>query len=41
MPRLPRISSREAIRVLERLGFEQIRPLMTLVELEVEISVNH
>lgn len=25
MPKLPRISSREAIRVLERLGFEQIR----------------
>lgn len=25
MPRLPRISSREAIRVLERLGFEQVR----------------
>lgn len=25
MPRLPRISSREAIRALERLGFEQIR----------------
>lgn len=41
MPRLPRISSREAIRVLERLGFEQIRLLRTLVELEVEISVNH
>jgi predicted RNA binding protein YcfA (HicA-like mRNA interferase family) len=25
MPKMPRISSREAIRVLERLGFEQIR----------------
>lgn len=25
MPRLPRISSREAIRALERLGFEQSR----------------
>lgn len=25
MPKLPRISSREAIRVLERLGFEQVR----------------
>jgi predicted RNA binding protein YcfA (HicA-like mRNA interferase family) len=25
MPRLPRISSREAIRARERLGFEQIR----------------
>ncbi len=25
MPRLPRISSREAIRALERLGFEQVR----------------
>lgn len=25
MPRLPRLSSREAIRALERLGFEQIR----------------
>jgi predicted RNA binding protein YcfA (HicA-like mRNA interferase family) len=25
MPRMPRISSREAIRALERLGFEQIR----------------
>lgn len=25
MPKLPRISSREAIRSLERLGFEQIR----------------
>jgi predicted RNA binding protein YcfA (HicA-like mRNA interferase family) len=25
MPRLPRISSREAIRTLERLGFEQVR----------------
>lgn len=25
MPKLPRISSREAIRALERLGFEQVR----------------
>lgn len=25
MPKLPRISSRETIRALERLGFEQIR----------------
>jgi predicted RNA binding protein YcfA (HicA-like mRNA interferase family) len=25
MPKLPRISSREAIRCLERLGFEQVR----------------
>ncbi|GAB4175602.1 MAG: type II toxin-antitoxin system HicA family toxin [Coleofasciculaceae cyanobacterium] len=25
MPRLPRISTREAIRALERLGFEQVR----------------
>lgn len=25
MPRLPRLSSREAIRALERLGFSQIR----------------
>jgi predicted RNA binding protein YcfA (HicA-like mRNA interferase family) len=25
MPKLPRISSREAIRVLERLGFEKVR----------------
>jgi predicted RNA binding protein YcfA (HicA-like mRNA interferase family) len=25
MPKLPRISSREAIRALERLGFEQLR----------------
>lgn len=25
MPRLPRISSREAIRALEHLGFEQVR----------------
>ena len=25
MPRMPRISSKEAIRSLERLGFEQIR----------------
>jgi predicted RNA binding protein YcfA (HicA-like mRNA interferase family) len=25
MPKLPRISSREAIRSLERLGFEQVR----------------
>lgn len=25
MPRLPRISSKEAIRVLERLGFVQVR----------------
>ncbi|NET70674.1 MAG: type II toxin-antitoxin system HicA family toxin [Sphaerospermopsis sp. SIO1G2] len=25
MPRLPRISSREAIRALERLGFEEVR----------------
>jgi predicted RNA binding protein YcfA (HicA-like mRNA interferase family) len=25
MPKMPRISSREAIRVLERLGFEQVR----------------
>lgn len=25
MPKMPRISSREAIRVLEHLGFEQVR----------------
>jgi predicted RNA binding protein YcfA (HicA-like mRNA interferase family) len=25
MPKLPRISSREAIQALERLGFEQVR----------------
>ena len=25
MPKMPRISSREAVRALERLGFEQIR----------------
>ena len=25
MPKLPRISSKKAIRVLERLGFEQVR----------------
>ncbi|NEQ35550.1 MAG: addiction module toxin, HicA family [Okeania sp. SIO3I5] len=25
MPRLPRISSKEAIRTLERLGFQQVR----------------
>ncbi|MCY7277332.1 MAG: type II toxin-antitoxin system HicA family toxin [Phormidesmis sp. CAN_BIN44] len=25
MPKMPRISSREAIRALERLGFEQVR----------------
>lgn len=25
MPKLPRISSKEAIRTLERLGFEQVR----------------
>ncbi|CCH96273.1 MAG: type II toxin-antitoxin system HicA family toxin [Microcystis sp. M53599_WE4] len=25
MPKLPRISSREAVRSLERLGFEQVR----------------
>jgi predicted RNA binding protein YcfA (HicA-like mRNA interferase family) len=25
MPKLPRISSREVIRALERLGFEQVR----------------
>ena len=25
MPKLPRISSKEAIRALERLGFEQVR----------------
>lgn len=25
MPKLPRISSKEAIRSLERLGFEQVR----------------
>ncbi|PSB27566.1 type II toxin-antitoxin system HicA family toxin [Stenomitos frigidus] len=25
MPKLPRISSREAIRALERLGFDQVR----------------
>ncbi|NJR52703.1 MAG: type II toxin-antitoxin system HicA family toxin [Leptolyngbyaceae cyanobacterium CSU_1_3] len=25
MPQMPRISSREAIRALERLGFEQVR----------------
>ena len=25
MPKMPRVSSREAIRALERLGFEQVR----------------
>jgi predicted RNA binding protein YcfA (HicA-like mRNA interferase family) len=38
MPRLPRISSKEAIRVLERLGFEQIRQTGSHVVMKKETS---
>jgi predicted RNA binding protein YcfA (HicA-like mRNA interferase family) len=43
MPKMPRISSREAIRALERLGFEQIRQtgshvVMKMVTEEEEIG---
>ncbi len=36
MPKLPRISSREAIRALERLGFEQVRQTGSHVVLKKE-----
>lgn len=39
MPKLPRISSREAIRALERLGFEQIRQTGSHVVLAKEMDV--
>ncbi|MUH01559.1 addiction module toxin, HicA family [Scytonema sp. UIC 10036] len=38
MPKLPRISSREAIRVLERLGFEQVRQTGSHVVMKKETS---
>jgi predicted RNA binding protein YcfA (HicA-like mRNA interferase family) len=43
MPKLPRISSREAIRALERLGFEQVRQtgshvVMKMITKEGEIG---
>jgi predicted RNA binding protein YcfA (HicA-like mRNA interferase family) len=36
MPRMPRISSREAIRALERLGFEQVRQTGSHVVMQKE-----
>lgn len=36
MPKMPRISSREAIRALERLGFEQVRQTGSHVVLKKE-----
>nr|WP_225938656.1 type II toxin-antitoxin system HicA family toxin [Kovacikia minuta] len=36
MPKMPRISSREAIRALERLGFEQVRQSGSHVVLKKE-----
>ena len=36
MPKLPRISSREAIRALERLGFEQVRQIGSHVVMKKE-----
>jgi predicted RNA binding protein YcfA (HicA-like mRNA interferase family) len=38
MPRMPRISSKEAIRVLERLGFEQVRQTGSHVVMKKEIE---
>ncbi|GAA6617612.1 type II toxin-antitoxin system HicA family toxin [Scytonema sp. NUACC26] len=38
MPKLPRISSREAIRVLERLGFEKVRQTGSHVVMKKETS---
>ena len=37
-PKLPRISSKEAIRVLERLGFEQVRQTGSHVVMKKEIE---
>jgi predicted RNA binding protein YcfA (HicA-like mRNA interferase family) len=36
MPRMPRISSKEAIRELERLGFEQIRQIGSYIVMKKE-----
>ncbi|MBW4520983.1 MAG: type II toxin-antitoxin system HicA family toxin [Scytolyngbya sp. HA4215-MV1] len=36
MPKMPRISSRKAIRALERLGFEQVRQTGSRVVLKKE-----
>lgn len=36
MPKMPRISSREAIRALERLGFEQVRQTGSHVVMQKE-----
>lgn len=36
MPKMPRISSREAIQALERLGFEQVRQAGSHVVLKKE-----
>jgi predicted RNA binding protein YcfA (HicA-like mRNA interferase family) len=38
MPKLPRISSREAIRSLERLGFKQVRQTGSHVVMKKEIE---
>ncbi|ACK73012.1 YcfA family protein [Gloeothece citriformis PCC 7424] len=38
MPKLPRISSREAIRALERIGFEQVRQTGSHVVMKRETS---
>jgi predicted RNA binding protein YcfA (HicA-like mRNA interferase family) len=36
MPKMPRVSSREAIRALERLGFEQVRQIGSHVVMKKE-----
>ena len=38
MPRLPRISSKQAIRALERLGFEQVRQTGSHVVMKKEME---
>jgi predicted RNA binding protein YcfA (HicA-like mRNA interferase family) len=38
MPRLPRISSREAIRALEKLGFEKVRQTGSHVIMKKQIG---
>ncbi|NJL82817.1 MAG: addiction module toxin, HicA family [Chloroflexaceae bacterium] len=38
MPKMPRVSSREAIRALERLGFEQVRQTGSHVAMKKEIE---
>ena len=38
MPKMPRISAKEAIRALERLGFEQVRQTGSHVVMKKEIQ---